>query len=268
MRNLLFAKLLLLFCCLSISAGTRSATADEAKNSTFVGSLSLGYGKIESPLNFVDDVAFSLLPSWSYYYKDVFYIENTTAGLNLAEYDDYLIDAVVTLNKDGLYYDNDNFIFNSRFIETPLQGFTPFVNPDENAKISIMSGLDITRVNADSRYKLGLYKDVSKVHNGAEIIAEAQQVVYDNGLKVALLVGANYKSTRLLEYYYGYPLTGSNTNYYVQLDSAYPLTKQLGISFYYRYEHLSDKIISSEVTDKQNTYSTFLGITWSFSVSY
>jgi MipA family protein len=267
-RILFYPKFILIFSLLSIYVGTVSAEPDDVKNSTFIGSLSLGYGKIESPLNFVDDVQFSVLPSWSYYYKDVFYIENTTAGFNLAEHDDYLIDAVVTLNKDGLYYVDDNILFNSRFIETPFNPFGDFANPNANAKVSVMSGIDVTRVKADSRYKLGMYKDVSKAHNGAELIAEAQQVLYDNGLRVAMLLGANYKSTRLLEYYYGYPLYGANTNYYAQIDSVYPLTEKLGISFYYRYEHLSGKINSSEVTDKKNIHSVFLGITWSFSVSY
>ena len=113
-----------------------------------------------------------------------------------------------------------------------------------------------------SVFTFGAYHDVNNVHNGHEIEMSWQKILFNEDFKLAVEVGAIYKSNGLLEYYYGYPLTGDNINYYSQIDIAYPITNSLNFVLNYQHVKLSSKIVSSEATITENVAHGFIGILW------
>lgn len=216
-----------------------------------------GEFRYESPLSVKDDLNYSFLPTWTFYYKDIFYIENTKVGLNLWANEHTVIDLVSKHNFDGLYYHGDDQI--SNFVNPFLP---PFEWPSKNAHLSYLAGIEVKHFYQKNIVSLGVYSDVSNVHHGEEAEISWQRVLLDDQFKLAIEIGAIYKSDQLLNYYYGSPLHGDNVNYYYQIDAAYPLTEYLSLVFNYKYERLSSKIDSSQATNKDELESGFLGISW------
>ncbi|WNC73573.1 MipA/OmpV family protein [Thalassotalea psychrophila] len=234
----------------------------EIDDTFFVLKFSAGDFHYDSPLSDKKDIELNFLPNWTFYYKDVFFIERTKIGANIYLDDKTFVDVVGKHNFDGVYYHGDDKA--AQFSVSPF--LPPFNYPSKNAHLSYLGGIEVKKYFGKERVEFGAYTDISNVHHGEQIELSWMHLLYNNEFKLALEIGAQYKSDQLLEYYYGSPLVGDNVNYYSQIDAAYTLTDGLLLVFNYKFERLSSKIISSQVTDKKDLTSMFLGISWSINL--
>ncbi|WP_070795941.1 MipA/OmpV family protein [Thalassotalea crassostreae] len=267
-RNLVHS-LRLLVLLMTITFAAFSSAADEVEatdkdseeidHSFFAFKLSGGYFKYDSPLNFKEDFETNILPGWTFYYKDDFFIENTKVGYNLYKDENTFIDFVGLHNFDGLYYHADDTAIEEFFSVNP---FLPPEEPQHNAHLSYLAGPEIKRTIDSTIISAGFYTDVSNVHHGQQANFSIQHRILEYKIKLVLEFGAVYKSDQLLEYYYGSDLVGDNINYYTQIDAAYPLLDGLFLVANYKFERLSSKINSSSLTDKKELNSGYIGINW------
>ncbi|QBY03402.1 hypothetical protein E2K93_03005 [Thalassotalea sp. HSM 43] len=238
-------------------------SSQDVDDTFFAIKFSAGKYHFESPLNFKEDVEFYFLPTWTFYYKDLFFIENTKMGLNLYidadETSTTIVDLVTRHNFDGLYYHmDDDFV---SFVDPMLP---PFNHPSTDAHLSYLGGVEVKHYYDKNIITFGVFSDISNVHHGEEAEVSWQRVLFNKGtdFKLSAEVGALYKSDQVLEYYYGSPLDGDNINYYSRIDAAYELSDGLYLVANFKYERLSSKIISSQATDKKELQSGFIGISW------
>ena len=251
---------------LSMSLSAQEADVDteqqDVDNTFFVLKFSAGDFLYESPLSDKKDIELNFVPNWTFYYKDIFFIERTKVGVNVYQDENTLIDLVGKHNFDGIYYHGDDK--QAQFSVSPFQ--PPFNYPSKDAHLSYLGGVELKKYFGKDRITFGAYSDISNVHHGEQIDFSWMHLVYNGRFKLAVELGAQYKSDQLLEYYYGSPLVGDNINYYSQIDAAYTLTDGLFLVFNYKFERLSSKIISSQVTDQKDLTNMFLGISWSINL--
>ncbi|GAA4350102.1 MipA/OmpV family protein [Kangiella taiwanensis] len=240
-------------------------------------SVSLGYGQVESIIGNVDDYDLYLLPRISYY-GDNFFLENTTMGYSLYEDQDFYIDLVGRLNEDGIYVKLDDFgVFSALGIQPPLRN--PRLPPPPNVErdISYLGGVAANYTIAGYALRAGYYHDITDVHYGYEVdFHVSKNFMLTDQWSLYLSTGANHKSKKLLNYYYGttglesvnpffrYQPNSSGTNYLFSLNSEYAIDNNWSWQLLFKRTFLSDEITDSMIIDTQHTDTYFFGIKYTF----
>ncbi|MGX1110623.1 outer membrane protein [Pseudoalteromonas sp. MBR-15] len=252
-------------------------------------SAAIGYGEISSPIITDDDIHLLVLPDIRYY-GDYLYIENTTVGWNLKETPRYAFGLVSMLNMDGLYF-SPKYRSLAAALSPPL---TISAHPDPETDVSdsddekkdsnaILVEQEQTKLTYNAgfawRYygpielRVALLKDVSVGHNGEELHALAKTNYQWQQLALEFEMGATFKSSELVDYYYGIESTDteqvgyapkSSINVHSQLQLAYPLSAQAWLVAAFRYEYLGAEIRHSPIVHDVAVRSYFLGVKWRF----
>ncbi|AKE52602.1 MipA/OmpV family protein [Kangiella geojedonensis] len=240
-------------------------------------SISMGYGKVESIINNVDDYELYLLPSISYY-GERFFLENTTMGYSLYEDERLYLDLVGRLNEDGIYVKLEDFgVFSALGIQPPLRN--PRLPPPSEVErdMSYLGGLAANYQLSGFNLRAGYYHDVTDVHNGYEVdFTVSRNFTLAENWSLNLSASANHKSKKLLNYYYGttigesvndffrYQPNSSGTNYSLFMSSEYALNNNWAWQLLFKRTLLSEQIRDSNIIDTDHTDTYFLGMKYTF----
>ncbi|MCE9776424.1 MipA/OmpV family protein [Shewanella algae] len=246
--------------------------------------LALGYGRLDNPRVHAKPIETFLLPSWSYY-SERFYLENFTLGYSLYESDNWLFDLQTKLNEDGFFFEFDGL--NKLFL-SDIIGFSPYkgqvIRPNGNSEpildeiqrhISYLGGVSVTWVTPYTDINLGLFQDISGVHDGNELQLRLKKSLLYSWGALGLELGAIRKSESLVRYYYQLtpeesgPLRLSYTpsasiNYHARLLVNLPLWQDINLVMVTEYTWLDSGITNSPMIDKDGYLSGFIGLSYRF----
>ncbi|MEH6395049.1 MipA/OmpV family protein [Pseudoalteromonas sp.] len=273
---------LLCFICTSASAKDELKQQQLIKKSTLHASITVGYGGIQNPLVNSKNITSPVLPNFSYY-GDRWFIDNFAIGYSLVETDSYYIDIAGRFNDDGFFFELDGIdkLFASGIIsdnpKAPTRPSAPTVSLTPIKRdLSYLAGLSSGIKIADSTWlELSLMQDITGVHDGheAQINAFKSLKLYDGLLGIEL--GASYKSTDLIAYYYTvgklealsrlpkYEIS-SAVNYHLKVVYEYPINEQFSIDLKLKHTWLDSELAHNPMLDENGYFSGFAGITYHF----
>ncbi|WP_462158128.1 MipA/OmpV family protein [Pseudoalteromonas sp. GB56] len=279
-----FISLLLTICSISVCA-QESEPLQLAAVDSWQLSVSAGYGKMRSALIDEDDITLVVLPDIRYF-GERFYLFNTSVGWTFKETPKYSLSLEGQLNQDGLMFPHK--YRGILAAASPPLDINPL--PDPDTKVSGSSTqepkfeIEKTALEKNLTYNAAAVwryygwldasvswgKDISAGHDGDEISAHIKKSSNMGDWTVEGLLGVDYKSSKLLNYYYGvsddqgrniYRPSGG-FNWRGQLQLAYPWGENKWLVGALRYEQLSDEIVSSPLIVKDHTVSYFIGVKW------
>jgi outer membrane scaffolding protein for murein synthesis (MipA/OmpV family) len=282
----LIKNLLGIACCLTslvTYAQTDLGQPHYIEKSTLNASITLGYGGIENPVINADNITSPVLPSLAYY-GEHWYFDDFSVGYSLLETPSYYLDLFGRFNDDGFFFELDGIdkLFAVSAVSSKSGG---------RPSIPSATPINLTAIERDLSYMVGLssavqlyddvwlntafVQDVTDVHNGHEFFVN----VYRNfemlfGL-ASLEIGAVYKNSELIEYYYTVAAGESKTrlphynltsaiNYHVKASYSYPINESVSIDLKLKHTWLDSNLVHSQMVDKGGYFSGFAGVTYHF----
>lgn len=267
-----------LILCLHIPAQA-SVTVQEVDDYIPAGnwqvSLAVGGGELQSPLSDSKNIDMAVFPSVRYY-RQRFYLENTSMGYNLYEAPRFAIDLAGRLNFDGIFFPGSGSHVTKKMAasgQLDVPGERPFsVLPPPNRRLSYLGGMSfhwLGPVNTG----LSILGDLSSVHGGRELELIVGRSFAFRAFKIGIELGANYKSHALVDYYYGaeiklpamsepMPLYQPReaVNSHLKLEGIFPLTESVQLLAAGRLDKLDSEIWRSPYVIQPETRSFFIGI--------
>jgi outer membrane scaffolding protein for murein synthesis (MipA/OmpV family) len=140
---------------------------------------------------------------------------------------------------------------------------------------AVDGGLEIIYTDDWGDLQLQVLSDISFTHKGFEVWASYAYPWQHENWKLVPSLGINWKSSNLLNYYYGvrggeetsvrsaYTAT-SGFNSFVKLSLSYRINDNWGIVGVAEYETLSRSIRLSPIVDRQSIETLFIGIMYNF----
>jgi len=272
-----------IFALLSISLSfvTSAFESDEVDISQWNFSLYLGEAKIENPLIKQDDLDINFFASVNYY-GDKFFIDGTTVGYSLFETENLLVDAVGTLNEDGLFF---HFNDHKNYTLVNILGFKPnsggvrdvdlngFDAIDRN--ISYLAGVNVSFMNEYFTTQVAFLNDITGVHGGNEVRLSFSKNITFSWFEFFLEFGQVEKSEQLVKYYYEFQpseLSFLKSNYegkstinrYFKMQLDIPITHSLTFMALVKKTNIGNSIKESFIVDKDTYSSSFVGLRYTF----
>lgn len=329
MRPPSFTHLRALLLGLTLVAGTAGAQQDDCgpnqEGCIAVGSwefsLALGAGARTNPLRGADAVPLVLIPQVSYYGERVF-IDNLELGVTLVDRPEWMVNALITPGRDGLYFFQDDW---GRFVldggvsgnlaaptRTPQPGGSNDSptedndsaevpgsdqgaedDPDEPAEeadpdtgetappgkrdrhIAALAGLEASGDLGRFRWQAQALTDVAGVHEGEELRMALGTGTRIERHRLGLSLGLSWKSAEVMQYYYGISEAeageqqaayrpGSGSSPFVRLNWSRPAGERWQWQGSVQYEHLSDAVRRSPLTDEGRVIQVFFGGVYHF----
>ena len=260
-------------------------------------SLALGIGSRSNPLVGGDSLTLIVLPDVAWY-GDKLYFDNGDLGYTLIDENDYSLSLVGRLNFERAYFSflhPSNILLPSTGVEAPSPGDgtdggepTPPPDPtepdvpppsiDDIAKrdYAVDGGIQFNWFGWDHwRFSAGLMQDVSGTYKGQNGFVELSGQTFLGKLKLSGGFGLNYKSAKLVDYYYGLSSRDevqqqffyqgrSSINPFVKLTLAYQLTSDWQLLALARYSRLASGIKDSPLVDESATYTVYVGAAYEF----
>ncbi len=272
--------------------------------------ISVGYGARANPLVNSSDVPLYLVFNIAWFGDWVFF-DNGDLGLNFYERDKLSLNLITHLNNERSVFEWFNKgvrIFGvptagTSFVEHEGEGRSQVANvgsfaaldnlPEElvlqdldldtsttitipNRKVAIDAGLEVLYTADWGELQMQFLSDISFRHKGFEIWGSYTYPWQYGRLLLTPSVGFVWKSSRLLNYYYGVRYdealsagmpayqASSGTNAFVRLAAVYNLSNHWGIVGVVEYESLSASIQDSPFVDKKSIQTYFIGLTYQF----
>lgn len=271
-------------------------------------SIGLGYGNSSNPFVGADDVPNYLSLDFSIYGKR-FFFDNGELGFTVVEKPNFGINIITTYNSERIYYSyfneigisvintGENFILNEEtpitivdpifFIPAPMPSpLPPSVEPlplgiytipfdIQDKSFSLNLGAEVIYDNEFGSFNFQTSKDVSGVHSGADIITSFSKSWKRKKWKFGLNLGLHWKSSKLVNYYYGFDNeTNSFFDYeynptdsldsFLGIVASYRLTNHLSMVSSIKYNHFGDAIRNSPIIDSRGKSIVFTGLVYRF----
>lgn len=270
-----------LFCIsLVFSAFSFTTFAEDAAVDEWTFSIYLGDGKIENPIAELHDLDVTAFPSVSFY-GERFFIEGTTIGYSLYETDDVIVDLVGLLNEDGLFHhfnDHDEFSVINILGFNPTAGGKLITFEPIKRDISYLGGISATFINDYFDTRLGIYQDITGVHDGNEMHLSISKSFSTQWFNAYIEFGEVIKSRKLVEYYYQFQDAelarlqalksfyepSRSTNLYYKLQIEVPITESFSVVGLVKQTQLGNKIRQSFLVAKGNYLASFIGLRYQF----
>lgn len=244
--------------------------------------LSVGAGKITTPLSNRDDLQGSVLPAISYY-GERFFIENSFIGYTLFEEDDWYLDLTGSLNDDGFFFEFDGINQFGWWDALGMEGYhgggETIPNPDHyqdiERNLSYMAGLSLTWLTAIAEVRLSSLTDVSGVHHGQEQHLSFRKSYNWEKWQWRWHLGAIYNSKKINNYYYNvrphelnntsswFDLTGG-INYFYGLTVSYQIDPQWALQAFWQKNQMDSDLLRSSLLRRDHYSSQFIGVRYSF----
>jgi outer membrane protein len=164
---------------------------------------------------------------------------------------------------DNLIADDERLNQNQETIEIPRRSF------------AVDGGLEIMYADDWGDLQLQVLSDISFTHKGVEVWVSYAYPWRHGNWKFVPSVGINWKSSNLLDYYYGVrkeeanqvrPAYRANSgfNSFAKLSLSYRINDNWGVVGVAKYEALSRSIRESPIVDSQSIETLFIGIMYNF----
>ncbi|NOQ15497.1 MAG: hypothetical protein GQ581_00385 [Methyloprofundus sp.] len=271
--------------------------------------VSAGYGARTNPLVNSSDVPLYLIFNMAWFGDWVFF-DNGDLGLNFYEGDKLSLNLITHLNNERSVFEWFNkgvrvfgvptagasFAASVDEGDNQVAGIEPFAAarnlPEELAlqdldlessatiaipdrKVAVDAGLEVLYTADWGELQMQFLSDISFRHKGFEIWGSYTYPWQYGNLSLTPSVGFVWKSSSLLNYYYGVRYdeaqsgmpayqAGSGTNAFVRLAAVYHLSNHWGIVGVVEYESLSASIQDSPFVDKKSIQTYFIGLTYQF----
>ena len=274
-----------LFCSGNLDAKT-TLPAAKSEPGQWEFALSLGYGKVTTPLTNRDDLQGSVLPVISYY-GERFFIENSFVGYSLIESDSWYLDFVGGLNDDGFFFKLDGVnqfgwwdaLGIERGYNTIIEGEGPAYPPDSYQDIerhlSYMAGASVSWLTEIAELRLTLLTDISGVHHGQEQHLSLRKSYDYRQWQFRWQVGALHKDQQINNYYYNlrpkeldqtesWFRLADSWQYFYAFTLQYQFDSNWAIQAFWQKNQLDEDLLISPLLAKDHYYSRFIGVRYSF----
>ncbi|WP_111978165.1 MipA/OmpV family protein [Algibacillus agarilyticus] len=274
-------------------------------------SVALGYGRKQNPYQYRDDIPLVVLADFNFYYGNWF-IDNGTVGYSFRDTPHSSFNVIANLADDSAYFHQWHLsnVTTSQSVSTPDEtqspdvgepveddlsppasggGFTPPINKgdsidqptvtplmlDIERKIAINMGVEYNRFYEHGAYHIRLTHDVSGVHKGYGLAAEASYPWAFTHLKLISKLGLHYKSDNWLDYYYGINDDETNDPRYVyqaaggfsafaEMTAIYPINSNWSLISNFKIERLSQDVVDSPLVNRKSLTKWFTGVSYHF----
>ncbi|HFD13029.1 MAG TPA: MipA/OmpV family protein [Crenotrichaceae bacterium] len=266
--------------------------------------VAAGYGNRSNPLvNSKDIPLYAVIDiAW---FGDWFFFDNGDVGITLRETDKLSVNLIAHVNNErGVFEWFNNSRLGVQFFpdgtfspnpEDPAGPATDDNNPagsqDENRipedkfskravkppkrDFAVDGGLEIIYADVWGDLQLQVLSDISNTHKGVEVWASYGYTWEYGNWKLTPSAGINWKSSHLLDYYYGVRRSeardnrpayeaGSGINSFARLAVSYRFNDHWGIVGVAEYESLSRSIRRSPIVNKDSIETFFVGIMYRF----
>ncbi len=260
--------------------------------------LAAGYGQRSNPLVNSDDIPLYVVFDIAWF-GDWFFFDNGDFGFTLYETDKVSFNLVAHVNNErGVFEWFNNSQLGVQFFpetspspESPdaddllsLENDSDTIPETEivtepikppNRKFAVDGGLEIMYADAWGDLQLQILSDISMTHKGMEIWASYGYTWEYGSWRLTPSIGFNWKSSHLLDYYYGVRdsevldnrpayKASSGFNRFVRLSLSYRITDNWGIVGVAEYEALSRSVRRSPIVNKDSINTFFIGVMYRF----
>ncbi|HHX83329.1 MAG TPA: MipA/OmpV family protein [Pseudomonadaceae bacterium] len=301
--------LALLLLALGGSLPAHAQDDEDAERSWHLG-VALGYGERDNPLLKGETIDIHAVIDFSWYGKR-FFFDNGDLGYTLQEHNTWSLSLIGTVNNERHYYSyltGNNFglesILDSRFgltgnasrpepggLERPASpalaqsaGLDPqaLEPPGLNSltelpdrDFAFNSGLELLYISPLGDVQAQLLSDLSSTHNGQEAWLSWSKPWYTPLSEFTLTLGLEWKSSNLVDYYYGVRPeeafngrpqyeAGAGANHFIRFAARHRLGDQLSLVGMVEREFLSSAISNSPIVDKADVDTFFAGLYYQF----
>jgi MipA family protein len=272
--------------CLAGSAPLRATAADDCRGPTddcvaeghWNFSVALGAGVRTNPLVNGADIPLVVIPQFSYYGKR-FFIDDLDAGFTLAENDSNTLNLVATPGYDRVFFyrtDLQNFFITGFSAAGPALyttdknvaatlGATP-VAPRPR-RVTYLAGPEWTFKVGGITGQLDVLHEITGRNGGDEVRAALGIPLIESRGKLAANVGVTWKSSELVDYYYGISTIyqgRATLDPFVKLGYTLPLAGKWHFNAFAEYETLGSGIADSPLVAQHHVATVFVGAVYTF----
>ncbi|MCF6301391.1 MAG: MipA/OmpV family protein [Proteobacteria bacterium] len=252
--------------------------------------IGIGYGNQSNPFVGADDVPNYLTLDIAIYGKR-FFFDNGDLGFTLVDQTKMGVNLIASYSSERIYYS----YFNELGILTEPGATIGAVQPTGLVSLAGLSGIAPQNIvslelpDRDFAISLGLEllwntsfgdiqvqanQDVSNTHNGGEVLLEYNKGWGSNRWQFQSSMGVEWKSSGLINYYYGLSNQSSTIDFSYQGESTvnmfvgflinYRISNHLNLVTNFRYKSFGSGITNSPLIEDGYTQSVFTGFFYSF----
>ena len=218
--------------------------------------LGAGVLVLEQPYSQTDTQVIPL-PYFAYY-NDNWNIDPSQISYSIETISDIKFGLMVQPRYDG-YSEDDSVIFKGM----------------EDRDFALDAGIKLSYESAVGQFEVNVVTDVTGVHEGTEFKGQFSKNWFIENLVLIFRTGVSYKSSELVDYYYGVTVSEANnfraafvgekaTSVFGAIQFAYPINDQWVLSGMAGYESFSDEIKNSPLLDKSYALTSYLAIAYKF----
>jgi outer membrane protein len=287
----MFFRLLILL-CMFVSSTILACSGNEScieKSSWHLG-IALGMGVRTNPLVDGDDIPLVILPDVAWYAEKA-YFDNGELGYQWLSRPKVAFETFIQFDRERAFF---SFLHPANILN-PIEGsvtdlLTSPASPNEEVpnyqrslsideiasrKWAINGGIRGHYFLANGEWQIAFQQDISNVHKGQQIRMEYRHRWLWHDFRLGLRIGTNWKSTRLIDYYYGVSQRDTDlTEFYFNGKSGWQnylsLNAQKSIDENWSwlanigYRRLPDSLLSSPLIEQNSIRNIFLGVAYRF----
>jgi outer membrane protein len=281
--------------CLFFPTTVLACSDDEnciEKRSWHIG-IAFGVGVKTNPLVDGDHIPLVILPDVAWYAERA-YFDNGELGYQWLNKSKFAFETFIQLDRESAFFSflhPVNILVPAESISpaSPDSPLTPDVitadmqdnqrslsiNEIASRKWAIHGGIRGHYFLSNGELQLSFQQDVSNVHKGQQLNLEYTHWWLWNKLLLGLRIGTDWKSTRLIDYYYGvsqrdtkltefYFSGQSGWQNYVSINAQKPITENWSWLANLGYRKLPDSLTNSPLIEQDNIRNVFLGVAYRF----
>lgn len=264
--------------------------------------IAVGVGIKTNPLVDGDDIPLVILPDIAWYGEKA-YFDNGELGYQWLSQPQFAFETFLQVDRERAFF---SFLHPANILLTPTEGFSPS-SPDMNTSDASLSpgipgpeegeiqnnqrSLSIDDIgsrswalnagirghyfSSNSEWQLTLQQDVSNVHQGQQLGLEYSHKWLWHDLRLGLRLGTDWKSTDLLDYYYG--VSEKDTKFsefyfegkagwqtYLSINAQKPIDENWLWLANIGYRKLPESLTNSPLIEQDNIRNIFLGVAYRF----
>jgi outer membrane protein len=278
-----------------VTSSALACLADDicVEKSSWQFGIAFGIGVKTNPLVDGDDIPLVILPDVAWYAEQA-YFDNGELGYQWLNKPKYAFETFLQFDQERAFFSflhpaNTLFPINSAAITLPvLQASPAFTDElmqnnqqslsiDEIAKRKwgINGGIRGHYFLSMGEWQMTFQQDISNIHRGQQVKLEYSHRWLWHNFRLTLRVGTDWKSARLIDYYYGvserdtdlvefYFDGQSGWQTYMSINLQKPINKKWSWLANIRYRRLPDSLTNSPLVEKNNINNIFLGVAYRF----
>ena len=280
---------LLILLCMFVSGTILACSAEETciEKSSWQLGLAFGVGVKTNPLVDGDDIPLVILPDIAWYAEKA-YFDNGELGYQWLNQPKFAFETFLQLDRENAFFSflhpaNILSPIENSLIDSPaspsegIQDNQRSLSIDEIAsrKWAINGGIRAHYFVSNGEWQVTFQQDISNVHKGQQVGLEYSHRWLWHSFRLGLRIGSDWKSTRLIDYYYGVSKrdTDITTFYfngksgwqtYLSINAQKPINENWSWLANIGYRWLPNSLTSSPLIEQDNIRNVFLGVAYRF----